>query len=272
MDAPQARPALDRDRVHSFLSEGGWTGPQPHFLVSTTSTNADVAEFASAGAPEGTCVVAEEQTAGRGRHERVWVSPSHAGLWMSVLIRPADVPRVRWGWLPLLAGLAVRDAIRAMRMVPVGLKWPNDLVVQHAACGGSAGTAKLGGLLSEVVEPDGVVIGIGVNVSLTGAELPTPEATSLFLEGGDTDRDALLAGILIALQQRLAQWRAGDERLADDYRDACVTIGRLVDVVLGPENRLNGVVIGIDPDGHLLVDSDGSTRTVTAGDVIHATI
>lgn len=262
--------------MHSLLAERGWDGPLPRILPTTTSTNAELAAQFDAQTLEGTCLVAEEQTAGRGRHERVWSSPARAGLWMSVLVRPGDIPSSRWGWLPLLAGLAVRDAIRAMRMVPVGLKWPNDLVVQHAACGGAAGTAKLGGLLAEVVDDGagghGVIIGIGVNVGLTGSELPTQSATSLYLEGGDCDRDALLAGILSALQVRLGQWRSDDQRLADDYRDACFTIGRLVDVVLPGDGQLQGVVTGIDPEGHLLVESDGHTRTVTAGDVIHATI
>lgn len=267
-----ARAPLDRDRVHSLLADGGWPGPLPVLLPTIGSTNAEAARLVEQGAPEGSCVVAEEQTAGRGRHERVWVSPEHGGLWMSVVLRPSDVPRAKWGWIPLLAGLAVRDAIRAVRVVPVGLKWPNDLVVQNAACGGAKGTMKLGGILSEVVAPDAVVVGIGINVSLMRDELPTAEATSLLLEGGSTDREELLAWVLVATATRVAQWRAGDPALARDYREACVTIGRLVDVALPEDGRLHGVVSGIDDDGHLLVESDGHTRTVTAGDVIHATI
>ena len=242
----------------------------PRLLASVGSTNAEVAALADE--PEGTCVVGEEQTAGRGRHDRSWHSPVHAGLWMSVLIRPGDVDTARWGWLPLIAGLAARDAVRAVQSIPLDLKWPNDLVVQHAACGGSSGTAKAGGILAEVVGPDAVVIGIGINVSLTSDELPTDTSTSLLLEGGPTDREALLAGILLGLRGRLAQWRAEDPALLRDYRAACVTIGRLVDVVLPGDERLHGVVTGIDDAGHLLVDTGANVRTVTAGDVIHATI
>lgn len=271
MDSAEARVALDADRVHRLLVEAGWTGPDPVILVSTTSTNAELEKLAAQGAPEGTCVVAEEQTAGRGRHDRVWHSPPFAGLWLSVLVRPGSMPTARWGWLPLLAGLAVCDAVKATGPLPIGLKWPNDLVVSNAACGGAKGVAKLGGLLSEVVA-DAVVIGIGMNVALDSGELPTPEATSLFAEGGSTDRDVLLAAILQGLSARLGQWRAGSEQLAHDYWDACVTIGRLVDVLLPGDQRIRGVVTGIDVDGHLLVDVDGVLRTVTAGDVIHATI
>lgn len=264
------RSPLDPDRVRTLLAAGAWAGPLPVLLASVGSTNAEVA--ARADGPEGTCVVGEEQLAGRGRHDRVWLSPMHAGLWMSVLIRPGDVDTARWGWLPLIAGLAARDAVRAAQPMPLDLKWPNDLVVQQAACGGSRGMAKTGGILAEVVGPDAVVLGIGINVSLRVEELPTDSATSLLLEGGTTDREVLLAGILLGLRDRLTQWRAGDPVLARDYRRACVTIGRLVDVVLPGEEHLHGTVVGIDDAGHLLVESDSQVRTVTAGDVIHATI
>lgn len=264
------RSPLDPGRVRALLADGGWTSPLPQLRASVGSTNAEVAALGDE--PEGTCVVGEEQTAGRGRHGRSWDSPVHAGLWMSVLIRPGAVDPARWGWLPLIAGLAARDAVRALQPIPLDLKWPNDLVVQHAACGGSNGTAKAGGVLAEVVGPDAVAVGIGINVSLDSDELPTQAATSLLLEGGSTDREALLAGILLSLRGRLAQWRTDDPALARDYRAACVTIGRLVDVVLPGEERLQGMVIGIDDAGRLLVESDSHVRTVTAGDVIHATI
>ncbi len=268
MGALPDRPGLSADGVRARLAEGGWRGPQPVILATTGSTNAEIAGHLAG--PEGTCVVAEEQTAGRGRHDRAWASPARAGLWMSVLIHPADVATVRWGWLPLVAGLAVRDAVRTMNPIPLELKWPNDLVIRSAACGG--GLAKVGGILSEVLAPDAVVVGIGINVSLTSAELPTDAATSLLLEGGETDRDALLAGILLALRDRLAMWRTGDPALARDYLEACATIGRTVEVHLPGDGSLRGPVTGIDADGHLVVEVDGVTRIVTAGDVIHATI
>lgn len=216
--------------------------------------------------------MAEEQVAGRGRQGREWVSPIGGGLWLSVLVRPGGVPKDRWGWLSLMAGLAAQDAVRSACRVPALLKWPNDVVVQAAACGGDKSQRKLGGILSQVIDDDAVAIGIGINVSLRSAELPVPQATSILMEAGVQDREALLADLLVALSQRLAQWRTGDARLAADYREACITIGRLVEVTMPDRSMLSGIVTGIDDDGHLKVDDGESVTTVTAGDVVHATI
>lgn len=254
------------------LADAGSSWPTPTLVSSTGSTNDDVAELAASGAPEGTCVVAEEQTAGRGRLDRAWASPAGAGLWTSVLVRAGDQPKGRWGLLSLVAGLAGLDALSAACGLRADLKWPNDVVVVAAACGANVGYRKLGGILSQTVGDDGVVIGMGLNVSLRGDELPVPEATSVFLEGGRTDRGALLVALLAALPVRVAQWRTGDPALLADYRLACRTIGRLVDVALPDGSRLTGVVADVDDSGHLLVD-DGTTMVrVTAGDVVHASI
>lgn len=266
------RGALDPVRIARLLAEAGWTGPEPVVLASTGSTNEEAAALAASGASEGACVVAEVQTAGRGRLGRTWESPPHAGLWMSVVVRAAGQPMRSLGWLPLAAGLATLDAIRVLGPVPISLKWPNDLMARTAGCGGSGELRKLGGILAER-QPDGsVVVGIGVNVALGPDELPVPTATSLALEAGPTDREALLAQILVHLRGRVAQWRAEDPALAGDYRQACASIGRLVDVQLPGDRRVHGTVTGIDQDGQLVVDTDGNSLTVTAGDVIHATI
>jgi BirA family biotin operon repressor/biotin-[acetyl-CoA-carboxylase] ligase len=273
------RSALDHRKLAGLLEDVGWSAPVPVILATTESTNVEVAALAARGAVEGTCVVAEEQTAGRGRQGRAWVSPPNAGLWMSVLVRPGDVPSSRWTWLPLLAGLAATDAIVALGRIPVALKWPNDLVLSD---GNTGSTRKLGGILSEALSGsssgpnvdggEAIVIGIGVNVSLTAAELPTDHATSLLLEGGTTDREALLAGILRHLVVRLDQWRTGDPELAADYWNSCLSIGRIVEVSLPGGVQLRGEATGIDADGHLLIESEGKTVSITAGDVIHATI
>ena len=269
------RAGLDRGRVTSLLADAEWTLPMPIILETTTSTNAEVTALALAGAGEGTCVVAEEQTAGRGRQGRDWSSPPSAGLWMSFLVRPGNVPRSRWGWLPLLAGLAARDAIATVGRLPVGLKWPNDLVVDAGAGGG---IRKLGGILSEAIGSkdaaggDAVVIGIGINAALHADELPTLQATSLLVEGGSVDREALLAAVLRHLVDRLEQWRNDDPQLIRDYRGACVTLGRIVEVLLPGGLVERGEAASIDDDGHLQVISGGKLVSVTAGDVIHATI
>ncbi len=272
------RPTSDLtvERVVALL-DGRSSWPAPLIVASTGSTNEDLTRLAQEGAHEGTCVAADEQTAGRGRLDRTWVSPPGAGLWASVLVRPGDVPPDRLAWLPLVAGVAASDALKEASSVRAELKWPNDLVAIAAACGGSDGPRKLGGILSALVPDAGgegpaVVLGIGINVNMGGMDLPITQATSVLLEGGRLDRSDLLAALLLALESRLAQWRAGDDQVKRDYRDRCATIGRLVEVDLPGGRQMSGVVSGIDDDGHLVVSDGEATTTITAGDVVHATI
>src|SRR5208283_1893563 len=130
----------------------------------TGSTNADLMARALRGAPEGVVLAAEEQSAGRGRLGRTWVSPPRAALTFSLLVRPAAVPPARRGWLPLLAGVAVATAVTAVTGVQTRLKWPNDVLT---------GYAKLAGILAEAAG-DAVVVGVGLNVSTEPGELPPP--------------------------------------------------------------------------------------------------
>lgn len=268
---------LDPERLASVLRERGSTWPQPVIVASTGSTNTDAEALIREGAPEGSCVVADEQTAGRGRLDRSWVSPPGSGLWMSVVIRPGVVPADRLPWIPLVAGVAASDALKAASAVRAELKWPNDLVAIAAACGGSEGPRKLGGILSAFVHDpgplgDAVVVGIGINVNMGSQDLPVRQATSVLLEGGNVDRTALLAELLVALELRIAEWRAADDSVKADYRARCATIGRRVDVQLPDGAQVQGIVAGIDDDGHLLVTDGEATTRITAGDVVHATI
>ncbi|MTB27093.1 MAG: biotin--[acetyl-CoA-carboxylase] ligase [Actinobacteria bacterium] len=265
---PNVRLVLNLAALESSLAAARWQGPVPTILETTESTNNDVARLAAAGAAEGSCIVAEHQSAGRGRQARTWVSPPSAGLWMSVLVRPGDMPRDTWTWLPLIAGLSACDAVRETSGVQASLKWPNDLVVVQ----GSQSPRKLAGVLSEAIDDHSVVLGIGINVSLTKDELPIPTATSLLLEGGSVNREELLASVLVHLAHRLGQWRVSDHSLVSDYRAACVTIGRKVEVTLPDQVVLAGIVVDVDDQGHLVVDDGADTVIVTAGDVIHATI
>ena len=130
----------------------------------TGSTNADLLARALGGAPEGVVLAAEEQSAGRGRMGRAWVSPPRAALTFSLLVRPATVPPARRGWLPLLAGVAVATAVTAVTGVQTRLKWPNDVLT---------GPAKLAGILAEAAG-NAVVVGVGLNVSTEPGELPPP--------------------------------------------------------------------------------------------------
>ena len=260
---PSSRLPLSADRIELLitLSSNSWPGPE--LLDEVDSTNRVLAERSDAR--EGTTIVAEIQTAGRGRLGRTWESPWGSGVWMSVLVRPADQPRASWAWLPLIAALAVRDALAAACRLDCGLKWPNDLV------SGGDEVRKLGGILVEVAGPEAVIIGIGVNMSLLKAELPTEAATSVVLEGGEPDREAFVVALQGALEARLADWRAGESAI-DDYRGACVTVGRQVTVHLPDGTELAGLAEGIAEDGRLMVNTEGNLVIVAAGDVIHATI
>jgi len=237
----------------------------------TGSTNADLLARAAAGAPEGTVLAAEQQSAGRGRLGRAWVAPPRAALTFSLLLRPRAVPRARHVWLPLLAGLATAEAVRAAARVEARLKWPNDVLAR---------AGKLGGILAEATA-DAVVIGIGLNVSTEPGELPPPgpgslAATSLRAAGSPSpDRAVLLAAILAAFERRYRAWSSafGDpERsgLRADYTRLCATIGSRVRVELPGGGRLAGLATGVDADGRLLVrTARGADVPVAAGDVVH---
>jgi BirA family biotin operon repressor/biotin-[acetyl-CoA-carboxylase] ligase len=238
--------------------------------TETGSTNADAAEAAGQGEAEGLVIVAEQQRAGRGRRDRQWVSPPRAGLTLSVLLRPGPaVPQRTWGWLPLLAGVALREAVELRAELGATLKWPNDLLV---------GDAKCAGILAEVTG-DAVVVGIGLNVTTRADELPAPTgvpATSLRLAGArTTDRDPLLRTLLRSLAQWYEGWReaGGDAEmcgLLGAYRKACATIGRDVTVHLPTGSVLTGTVTTVDIDGQLVIRTDdGAESRVSAGDVLH---
>ncbi len=245
----------------------------------TGSTNADLLARALAGAPEGVVLAAEEQSAGRGRMGRTWVSPPRAALTFSLLVRPAAVPPARRGWLPLLAGVAVASAVTAVTGVQTRLKWPNDLL---------SGPAKLGGILAEATG-DAIVVGVGLNVSAEPGELPPPgpgalAVTSLRIElsaASDIANSAALEWepLLIAIRADFERWYqvwcrgAGDpERsgLRAGYTKLSGTIGRRVRAELPGGQVLSGPAVGVDPDGRLLVRvSSGTMVPVAAGDVVH---
>jgi BirA family biotin operon repressor/biotin-[acetyl-CoA-carboxylase] ligase len=239
-------------------------------VAETGSTNADVAAAARAGAAEGLVVVAERQTGGRGRLGRVWESPARAGIALSVLLRPA-VPAARLGWLPLLAGVALAEAVRRVSEVDAVLKWPNDLLLRHGG-----GERKCAGILAESLPDGGVVLGIGLNTTLREDELPRPDATSLALAGAAcVDRDPLLRALLRSVEQWYGRWRrhAGDGEASGAraaYTFHCGTLGRQVEVHLPGDRILRGRAEEIDPEGRLVVEAgSGQRQAVAAGDVVH---
>jgi BirA family biotin operon repressor/biotin-[acetyl-CoA-carboxylase] ligase len=247
------------------------------------STNTRLLNRAARGAPEGTVLVAEEQTVGRGRMARRWISPPRAALTFSLLLRPATVPAPRQGWLPLLAGVAVAAALRGVVSADIALKWPNDVM---------AGDAKLAGILAESTG-DAVIIGIGLNVSTEAGELPPPgpgglPPTSLHLLGArQLDREPLLTAILLAVERRYLPWRKArgntktqggyPAELRAEYKSMCRTLGKQVRVEQPGGQVLSGDAVDVDSDGRLVVlqGPSGALRVgravvpVAAGDVVH---
>jgi BirA family biotin operon repressor/biotin-[acetyl-CoA-carboxylase] ligase len=283
------RPPLRVESLRRALIRPGsfWTALD--VVERTASTNADVVSAAKAGAAEGLVLVAELQDAGRGRLDRSWVSPQSAGLTFSVLLRPGPVPVQRWGWLPLLAGVALTRAVRRLGEVEAALKWPNDLLLgperpgaggapEWPGAGGAPGRKKAAGLLAEIANGGALVLGIGLNVTTRADELPRPDATSLRLEGAAcTDRDPLLRAILRELADDYTVWRDHDgdpeaSGLRRAYTESCDTLGRRVRVELPSSEALLGEAVDIDTDGRLVVDPDGGGQPVpvAAGDVVHA--
>jgi BirA family biotin operon repressor/biotin-[acetyl-CoA-carboxylase] ligase len=233
---------------------------------SIDSTNRYLLDEARRGAPEGVVAVAEYQSAGRGRLGRSWEAPAGANLLASVLIRPVLAP----GDLHLCTAavaLAAADACEAVAGVVPGIKWPNDLM---------AGGHKLAGVLAESDPgapggPEGsvaVVVGIGVNVSWPGPR--EADGTSLHLLGAAVEPALLLEGLLDALEPRRASLDSADGRaaLTAELEERCETLGRRVRVELATET-IEGVAVGLNSRGHLVVETDGERREVSAGDVVH---
>jgi BirA family biotin operon repressor/biotin-[acetyl-CoA-carboxylase] ligase len=240
-----------------------------HHFASTTSTSTLLLEAAANGAPEGTVYLADEQTSGRGRGSHAWdsdagASDEPAGLYVSLLVKPA-LHLHEALWLSLATGLAAQAAIRLVSGLVIDLRWPNDLMV---------GGKKLGGILVETaVEPDTTlryaVIGIGINLNrLSFPPELSSIATSLRVASGHIQsRQALLIGVLRALDLELTQLEAQEPDLLQRFMAASTWVqGKRVHV---PEQGgYTGTTAGLDARGYLLVDAeDGTRRTVLSGGV-----
>jgi len=244
-------------------------GAELLLLARTTSTSDILKKRAAEGAPEGMIVVADEQSAGRGRLDRRWLAPAGTSLLLSILFRPQLVPS-HANRLTMLCALAASDALEAVARLPVDLKWPNDLVVQRHP---GRGWRKLGGILTESGLSGQrlafVVVGIGLNVNVPRECLSglAPDATSVLAEtGGKVDRAALLAALLAGVETRYRRLQAG-ESPHGEWSARLATLGRRVEVIsaTGP---LSGVAEGVDEDGALWVRADdGSRHRLLAGDV-----
>lgn len=279
------RPGLDAERLRSALlaPQGPYAGLE--VVGRTGSTNTDLAEAARlrpAEVPDLTVLTAELQTAGRGRLDRTWEAPERSSLFVSVLLRPVTaageaLPQESLGWLSLLAALSLSRSVARRTGVEARLKWPNDVMVDDR---------KLAGVLAQLVPgspgtPPAVVVGAGMNVSLTDEDLPVPTATSLLMEyASTTDRNILLEDYLRELAGNYAVFKAvggdasapwpGSLSLLDQVRGRMATVGRSVRAELPGGRVLAGRAVGLDPQGALvIVDAAGQPHAVTAGDVVH---
>ncbi|MBT8227711.1 MAG: biotin--[acetyl-CoA-carboxylase] ligase [Dactylosporangium sp.] len=275
-------PLVEAELQRALVVPGGvWTALR--VVGRTESTNADLAAAGRTGVPEGHVLVAEEQVSGRGRLGRAWQSPPRAGLAVSVLLRPGLPTRGwpagaadRFGWLPLLTGVAVVHAVRRVTGVEAVLKWPNDVMIGDRKCGGILAELVVCGPDGEPGPPSAVVVGLGLNTTLRRPELPQPMATSLVLEGAtDLDRSTVLRAVLRDLAGWYTRWRAcgGDpdrSGLRQMYAECCATLGASVRVLLPGGDTLDGIAEGVDGEGRLMIsDTAGGHRVLAVGDVAH---
>lgn len=275
MNFDPSDPALSAELPHDISEALAWSaaergpfGSPLFYATEVTSTNDVAARLAEAGAAEGTTIVAETQTEGRGRHGRVWCSPAGAGLYVSTIIRPdrQTVPGSGSALLTLMAGVALADAIREATGLVVDIKWPNDLVSEGR---------KLAGILAEGAghgtSLEHVVLGFGIN--LRAASYPpdvAARATSLETElGRPVDRGALLARALVNLSRvRTASSERRTSELINRWRElAPSAVGSVVEWPSSVGVR-RGVTAGVDDEGALLVDVSGTTERITAGEIV----
>ena len=239
--------------------------PQILRFDSLPSTNLEAAQRAIEGAAEGLCVVASEQTAGRGRLQRQWISPKGSGLYFSIVLRPR-IHQGSWPLITLAAALAVHDALLETYFLKTDIKWPNDILSNNR---------KLCGILAETVDTtEGRALVLGIGVNLTSSAFP-PEvhqiATSVQLETGKVPNlEIILRNLMIALQRRyeMLQSVCGEEEILREWSvRSSYASGKRIRVANGQE-VLEGTTRGLESDGALRVETDeGEIRIVRAGDV-----
>jgi BirA family biotin operon repressor/biotin-[acetyl-CoA-carboxylase] ligase len=264
-------------RTHSFAR-------QLRYTPSTASTNADALMYlqrhAAPAALHGMAIIAEEQTAGRGRRGRAWHSPALGNIYCSVIAIPAretHQPNPWFSWVPLFSALAAADCLSAHAGLAVSIKWPNDLLIDDK---------KLGGVLCEQTTTAdrtlAIIIGIGLNINASLNSFPSelrPSATSLAAEcGRPYDRIAILADLFLRLEQRMDRLgREGASGMIDEFTRRCATLGKRVQVALEPQRLVQGIAESIGPDGCLRlrvlpetgVLEPSSLLEIRSADVVH---
>lgn len=265
MPAEASLAPLDAAALRDGLVGPGLPWRELEVVDDTGSTNADLLARAQGGAEiDGSVLLAEYQSAGRGRHGRQWSAPPRTQVALSVGVAGGSVPRGGWGWLPLATGIAVVDALATIGVV-AGLKWPNDVLVD----GG-----KLAGILAEVAAPaPTIVVGVGLNVALTAEQAPDPRATSLLMLGASTtDRTVLARRVLRELARRVDAWRTAggaDAALIADYQHHSLTLNSRVRASMPGGREVVGMARYVDETGRLCVDTGAETVAISAGDITH---
>ena len=288
MEAAQVtpeRPPLDLNALSDevFLSANGI--PRLTVVETTGSTNADLLHGITEDPrayPDLTVLAAEYQNAARGRLDRRWEAPARSSVSVSLVLRPLNaegrpLPTQSYSWLSLLAALALREALLETAGLPAELKWPNDVLVRGKKIAGIL--AQLGPLEGGAVPP--IVLGTGLNVTLTAAELPVPTATSVLLEDPTTaDRTALLKSYLSRFATLYRGFcnadgdptagMAGGPSLHKRVEHLLTTLGKQVRAQLPGDHEIIGHATRLDDYGSLMVvDAAGHEHVVTAGDVVH---
>ncbi|MBM7366653.1 biotin--[acetyl-CoA-carboxylase] ligase [Gordonia hydrophobica] len=257
----------DQRRIVAGLTGTRWT--RIEVVAETGSTNADLLARIDAGEDvDGTALISARQTSGRGRHARVWETPP-GQLAISAALRVPSDAVVHLGWLSLLTGLAVHDAVSELAGAALELKWPNDVL--------APGRGKLSGILSEFRLTSGgepstagiAVIGTGLNLDLPAGSAPDTAASISSLVAGEVDQTAVAAAYLRALSERLAAWPDRIGELAASYREVSATLGSRVRLILPGDTEVIGDAVDIDDEGRIIVDGPDGRITASAGDVTH---
>ncbi|MBI3356343.1 MAG: biotin--[acetyl-CoA-carboxylase] ligase [Nitrospirae bacterium] len=270
---------LSIDDIRSTLATKS-LGHHLYLHRELSSTNAEALSLAQAGEAHGTVVVAESQTAGRGRHARNWYSPPGTNVYCSIIIREIGqgVSLSEWlSWVPLTSALAAAEAVQCVAALALSVKWPNDLLYHDRKVGGILCESSLTSAANPIV-----VIGIGLNVNMPRESFPKelqPIAASLIeVSRHPIDRNRLISQLLLELEQSLDELHShGPVRLRQAYTTRCTTLGRHVRVLLGHEQELLGTAEAISAGGALQIRPLSSSAAVQspplidihAADVIH---
>ena len=255
---------LSKSEIESRL-DGGWIGTRVYFAEEVDSTNTWGKRLAEEGAPHGTLIVADEQTQGRGRRGRSWKSPKGTNISMTLILRP-DLEPSRASMLTIVMGLSVAQGLKELLELPIEIKWPNDAVLNgHKLCG------ILTEMSAQIDYINYVVVGTGINVNLPEIPEDLKEiATSLLIETGHTvNRAEVIGAVMRAFARNYESFiETGDlSGLRDAYNEILANRDRQVRV-LDPKDPYEGVALGINPRGELLVrKEDGSVSEVYAGEV-----